>query len=607
MYNKQTNIHNNCTESETTDTTGIMVNLSRLLEILGDLSSINVDLMTLMNLLQKMSTISLDEDKLSKLTQILKSSTINISDDTTLHPLIDNWSSSILKEPNLKNIVNFLQNLSSCRLTEAKLQNIVLTLKSLFSNNLSEDNLFLLMKYLGLLTLSNINGADLVHLKELTHNLSLNNLEYMNLGKKDPLLPKSDDPSKQPTIDTYGANTTVQYITPLYFGKTKLVNNIPIIDLTVNNYLLFDLIIDTRWLTNHNLCVFTPYFYTYKNDANSSPLTIFGSVDQSFFFTKESLTNNKLKICCTSSTDIGKKYSKKGYYISKIPIEYLTKSTYCVLLRISTVKNMVDKEIIIRKFKTVLKTQNLSSNTFYTAKEIMDTLPKVYSPIKNVSTKSVIDVFQSINTYFPTLINYTQKYVGYKYLSNFADPPVNYAIISFYDSLKLQTLTPPRTPLNIQANNTRENYFITNPIQTTLSNAMYLYVVYINQYLSGAGITSNIQIYDSDTKNIIKNGTIITGPNLPSMLNDIYPFPKNSEVKKYSPYGIYGIPMTKLYKNTKGGSVLVTERISYGQTNYNYVRYSEITQSVIYIGQKLTNKQITTLQLKYPQINITLT
>jgi len=415
--------------------------------------------------------------------------------------------------------------------------------------------------------------------------------------------------SKFFNLNSYGANSTVQYICPYYQDFTQIVNNIPVINLQPNNFILFECVLDNIWLENHNLFVFTPYFYSYKDISNSTinNYTIFGSVDQSLFFTKSSLTNNILKICCTSCIEVANTYSKLGYYISKIPYEYISVTNYSILLRIGTLESPDLNKVINTYMKTSIYTiQDTTDLTYFNSNDIIATFPPVYPPISNSTTQQNITVFNQILNQFPLLISSANPpYLLYNYLSNYVVPPVSNAIESFYDSVGLQNLSPPRSPINIQANNTCENYYLSNIIPT-LNNQQYLYIVYLNQYLSGAGITSNIQLYDSVTHNQIPNGTIETAPDLSSMDQNIYPFPTQQESSLFAPYGIFGYPMSMLYNDTSGGSLIITERISYGQQNYNHVIYDDVNTARIFVGDALTQQQITDLQNTYNQIDITI-
>jgi hypothetical protein len=217
----------------------------------------------------------------------------------------------------------------------------------------------------------------------------------------------------------------------------------------------------------------------------------------------------------------------------------------------------------------------------------------VYDVISNDSTQIIINSYTQIKTYLNGF--FSTIYTVYPYLSNYTDPSVNYAIDSFYVSNNL-----PR-PINIQGNNTCENYYTSNPINIVNDMSQYIYILYLNQYSAGAGITSNIQLYNSTSHNEITNGSIISGPNIPTMSTTNYPYPTTNDLPVY---GIYGLSMASIYTETSGDSIDVTERISYGLTNFNYVNYDSINTTVIYVGNKLSHTQTNYLYDNY-QITVT--
>ena len=399
--------------------------------------------------------------------------------------------------------------------------------------------------------------------------------------------------SKLLTLNTYGSNSEVVYISPVYNRYTNIVNNIPIINMSLNSYLLFEFTIDSLWLKTHKLFVFTPYIYSYNKEI------IFGSVDKSIFITGSDMitSGNKIKICCTSSKVVASYYSKLNYVISKIPYDYILNSTYNILIRLASEIGSNNTISLNRYIKTsyninnFLNTKNL--NEFYSSSEIINSFPVVYSPISNSSTTKILNSYAQIKIYLEEI--FTSIYIVYPYLSNYTDPSVNYAIDSFYVSVNLEN------PINIQANNTCENYYISNAIPIVNDSSKYLYILYLNQYSSGASITSNIQIYNYITHNGIANGTIITGPDMPFMSNTNYPYPISNDL---SIYGIYGIPMLTLYNETNGDSINVTERVCYGLTNFNHLDDESVTTTVIYVGEKLSDEQINYLYENY-QINVT--
>jgi hypothetical protein len=395
--------------------------------------------------------------------------------------------------------------------------------------------------------------------------------------------------------NTYGANATIQYISPVY-KSSKFIDNIPIVQMNVNTFLLFEITLDYLWQATHNLLILTPYYYTCSKNGTLD--TIFGSVDKNLFFTKSSLDkNNSIKICCTASEYIGNIYKNQGYYISKIPYEYIDSSTYSILFRIGTLGPKDNTIKINRYCKTSINTMSDITNNYYTSNKIIYTLPPVYPPISNNETSEVINQFNIVVNKVTELISNQVTYLTYPYLSNYTNPNISYGLTNFYESISLPT------PINMQANNTGENYLMTNPIPVTdNTSTTYLFIIYLNQNSSGGGITSNIQIYNANTNNEINGGLINTAPNIPSFISQRFPYPINT----LPPYGIYITSMTDLYSQTNGVDIIITERICYSKDNFNYTNYNLLTPSKIFVGDcSNINTFITQLQTSFPGITIT--
>ena len=361
------------------------------------------------------------------------------------------------------------------------------------------------------------------------------------------------------SANTYGANSNINYSSPTYDGITTIVNNIPVIEwIGINDYILFEFKIPSEeWLNQNNLLSLTPYFFS------TDDTVIFGSTDTTIFIDKNNINSNNIaKICFTTCENVANKFISLGYIISKIPIEYIENSTFSILIRIG----LVDSSSIITNINSYMKSSyfinNTDStyNTYFTSKQIIESFPPVYPPLSNPSTIKVVNNFNNIETYLDTI--FTNKNIVYPYLSNIVDPPTNFAIQNFYDSINLPNLTPPRDPINIQANNTGENYFLSNGISTVDdTKSLYLYILYLNQNSAGSGITSNIQIYDTLTHNEIFDGTIYTAPNLPPFTYFDYPYPSSVSKTEFSDYGLYSYPISYFNKVTTGNSIYVCERI----------------------------------------------
>ena len=396
-------------------------------------------------------------------------------------------------------------------------------------------------------------------------------------------------------LQAMGSNSTVSYLSPYYPGISSLkTSQVPIMQMSGNDFLLFEFTLDNEWLNNHNLFVFTPYFYSYNN------IIIFGSNDSSLFFSKYCLSSdNKIRVCCTASKEIADEYSKLGYFISKIPIDYNLNSQYNVLIRIGDIGDSGNVTDINQFVKTTFNTTANTNLTYFTSQEIIASYPKVYSAISDEKIEKIITSYNEIKSYLNSIETLIFNKV-YPYFSSYASPPVDFAVQSFYDSINLQNLNPSRNPLDILANNTCENYFMSNPINVTNTVNINMYILYINQYDAGASCTSNIQFYDIENTSEIF--TIYSAPDLPSMNDPNYPIPKKDDLKNFPPYGLYVVPFKEL--KLQSDTIVVTERISYGLINANHIEYNTIVPMCIYIGGELTIEQYEYLKTNYKSLKI---
>lgn len=401
--------------------------------------------------------------------------------------------------------------------------------------------------------------------------------------------------SKYTNISDYGINETVTYVAPYYSGKSVInADNIPVINITGRDYFIFEITLDTNWLDNHNLLVFTPYIYSYGNSI------IWGSVDSSLFLSKSLLSKeNKINICCTASKEIAQKYSELGFLISKLPIDYILNSTINIILRVGNLTN--EKLFINDNVKTFFNTTSDANLNYYTSEDIIAKCPLVYPPINNPETKQTINTFKAIQLYFKNL-NTFKYYELYPYFSSYVNPPVNYPIQSFYDSVNLTKLEPSREPINILGNNTCENYFMSNDIPLQEDTNKYIYLLYINQFDAGAGCTSNIHIYDQQSNYIL---AVYSAADLPPMSSPQYPIPLEEDTKQFPPYGLYIIPMNVLYDISNGLDVVICERICYNLINSNHTEYKDINVMSIFTGSYLSSEQLKYLYTTYPSLKIT--
>lgn len=387
-------------------------------------------------------------------------------------------------------------------------------------------------------------------------------------------------------LDTYGQNQNIYYLSPFYQTITKKEDNMLIFNMAKNDFLLFEFTLDESWLNEYNLFVFSTYIY--KNKGN----TIFGTPDSSIFVLPSMRdSNNKIKICCASSKEIAEKYLKLGYLISKLPSDYMnTTTTFNALIRFMSETSNPTTIDINKYITTSYNTDTTLNDTskYYDSKEIINSYPQVDEPDLTPDANKVIANYKNTITYVSGI--FTKQYIGYPYYSNFADPQVTYAIDDAYKSMKLPI------PLNINANNTCENYFLSDKLSIQSDSNEYIYILYLNQKSAGAAVTSTIQIYDIKS-NAIKNGIIQTGPKLPTMNTSTYPISAQNTLPAQ---GMYGISMKDIYnENNETDTIVISERISYGLKNYNQLKYSSINSMKIYIGPKLTETQEKTLLNTY--------
>ena len=395
-------------------------------------------------------------------------------------------------------------------------------------------------------------------------------------------------------LDTYGQNQNIYYLSPFYRKITSNADNIPTFNMAKNDFLLFEFTLDDTWLSEYNLFVFSTYIYKHKGD------TIFGTPDSSIFVQPSMRdSNNKIKICCASSKVIAEKYSNLGYLISKLPSDYMDSvTTFNALIRFTSETNETTTIDINKYITTSYNTDTTLNDTskYYDSTEIIASYPPVDEPDLTQDAKNVITNYKNTIKYVNDI--FTKKYKGYPYYSNFANPQVDYAIDDAYKSMALFK------PLNINANNTCENYFLSDKIPIQSSSSDYVYILYLNQKSAAASVTSTIQIYDIKS-NAIKNGIIQTGPKLPTMNTSTYPISAQNTLPAQ---GMYGISMKDIYNENNGtDTIVISERISYGLINYNQIKYSSINSMKIYVGPKLNETQEKNLlnnysiQVSYPK------
>jgi hypothetical protein len=407
-------------------------------------------------------------------------------------------------------------------------------------------------------------------------------------------------------VNAYGANVTVNYVSVIFPEHiTKLVNNIPVMSVGNNDFILIKMILpnDPAWFSAHNLLLFTSYFYSSVKDGTT--YITYASVDDSIFFDKSVVyPGSIINICITSSCDVSEHFKKEGYLISKIPSDFNQPengSAYNYLLRFGSKETRYDNTLFFRDHINIsyYQYQGAAVQPAFTSEEIIAASEPGGTPKKDPGNTEVINQFKSIEAYLDSVFT-TGKNLLYPYLSVFTDPPVNYAIQSFYRSINL-----PK-PINAQANNTRENYFMSELINIEDSPDLYLYLLFANQNATGAALTSNIQIYNGDPSHAsIQNGLITTSPDLPSFTEENYPFVSHVELSQYSDYGIASFNMSEIVNSNPGiENLLVVERFCYNPGNINYTIYNLCTTSVVYTGTALTQADSEYLKKNYPEIDL---
>lgn len=417
----------------------------------------------------------------------------------------------------------------------------------------------------------------------------------------------------------YGANVTVSYICPEFKDISFFPSDgkIPIMNIGNYDYLIAEITMPPAgddWYDSHNLLHFTPYFYSsMKQGVN---YTIFGSVDDSIFFTKKDLEpGSKIKICVTASKLVADYFESlpEKYFISRIPADYnqlTNESTFNIALRLGSPQDIkVNNDLFVQKnvsFEYHKFLYHSSSQPTFTSTEIQ----KVSQPA------GPAPVFSRLSNRYKKLkavMDTARENLGFglaPYLANYASPPVDYAIKTFYQSIALST------PQNAQADNTQENYFMSDPIMVNDYREEYLHILYANQNKLGAALTSNVQIYDNDQggHSCIKldpdgflkgQGLLLTAADLPTFSTKNYPYSDGSE-SDFAPYGICSIPFSAIQEfNTGIKGIIVVERFSYNPVTLNYTDYDLCHTSKAYVGPALNNELVEYLTANFEGIDLT--
>ena len=366
--------------------------------------------------------------------------------------------------------------------------------------------------------------------------------------------------------DKHAPNKNINYICVNFKNISFLKDGFSNVKIGENDYILLDLKIPSEeWSKKYNLLNFTPYFYTYKNE------NVFASINETI--------QTNLKICCTCSNTIAKKFKLKGYTISSIPVEYITEGDYLILIRIGVI-NTNEYAEIPSTFKATYYKSNINTNyrevvsiKYSTQRQILEKLPSVIQPIVNMEHLELINEYVEIKNSFDGYINHK----SYQFLSNIYN--TTYPFKSFYDAITIEPYG------NLQLNNTCENYFNSNYIISGIGKESdkYFYILSANQKRFGCGLTSSIELYNKNNNSSIYG--IDTANILPSLNNKLYPYTFENTCESYT-YYLLEISEKQLIEKDIN-IFYVVERIGYNPTNLNSSNYQYINSFEIYHGDKI--------------------
>jgi hypothetical protein len=141
-------------------------------------------------------------------------------------------------------------------------------------------------------------------------------------------------------LDAYGANSTVDYLVPVYPNQiTTFANSLPQIVMNKNDVILIEVTVpDQEWLNTHSLFNITPYFYFYESGGVNTPVYASENITIQFFELFHT-PGDVIKICITPNATLASQYQAKGYMISSMPAEYLDSTTFQILFRVGTISS----------------------------------------------------------------------------------------------------------------------------------------------------------------------------------------------------------------------------------------------------------------------------
>jgi hypothetical protein len=389
--------------------------------------------------------------------------------------------------------------------------------------------------------------------------------------------------------DAYSENSTVTYFATYFYGITSNQLNVllPLIHIGPNDFITYEITVpEKKWLSEHNLFNTTPYFYSYNKDGTVTD--VWASVDITIrLFDQFKISGNKIKICMTSSKTVGDKYKSEGYIISKIPSEFLNSCTFFPLIRIGCLKKNDTYDINNFVKSYYYKSDDPTIKNNYTSSEIIAAFPPELSPSDPIFFENLTkynNIVSYLNNY---LCDSSLTYQLFKYLSNFYN--TSYALTNFYRCISIDP------PGQLEGNNTGESYANSNIINLSSVKQHYIYILALNQNKMKIGLTSNVQVYDSVTIDVIANGTIYTSPSIPAMSSKNYP---NIKINNMPLFSLTAINVPELL-TTGITSIIIGERIAYEPNNY-YQPPDEYTgKAYILFGPELSEDNISYLKKNY--------
>lgn len=393
-------------------------------------------------------------------------------------------------------------------------------------------------------------------------------------------------------IESYGPNSTVNYLALRFEGISTESGGFPVISVRPNDFMLMELTIPAmEWLNIHNLLNFTPYFFDFV-DENGNHSNIFASIDKTVQFFKDIQPGTVHKICCTACNAIADNYAAQGYQICRIPVEYISNATFLPMIRVGIMRDHMSN-LPVGMLKAVYYQSTYTTTTeglsYSDTRQIIQTFERPMEPLSDSSTRAIHAGYNEAIKEF-TNAGYVVFHT-FNYLSHLAK--VKYAFQSFYDAVSV------RPVIEMLGNNTGENYFISDDIDITkYSITDTLYILSVNQALTQCALSSNVQIYNRSNNSNVPNGTFATSPELPPMSISTYPFSSSREVHSYPTMMISKYSLQNLLQNGIR-KIAIAERNAYNPLNYSYTSTLYIDTACYFIGEDLPVALLDSLKLKY--------